>query len=337
MSQSNHPQRIAVTVPIQPGVEATLRHARWAEEEGFDDVWFSDSGGVDALSLAAAVGAVTRRVRIGTAVIPVYSRTPAVFAASAYSLHHACGGRFILGLGSSSQTMMEQWHGLEFAKPLTRVRETAALVRALLAGERSAFDGETLRSHGYRQPPLPDGSVPIHLAGLRGRMLELAGEVGDGAVVNLFPIRALPKIMEHVGRGAARAGRTLADREVVCRHQVFVTDDKPAARALFRRRFAPYYATPVYNRFLAWAGFEEAAAEIEAGWAARDRERTTGALDDALIDEIAILGTADECRERVRALAAGGITTHIIACPSEDPADQRRTCDAFRPAAFRFQ
>lgn len=337
MSPSNHPQRIAVTVPIQPGVEATLDHARWAEEEGFDDVWFSDSGGVDALSLAAAVGAATRRVRIGTAVIPVYSRTPAVLAASAATLHHACGGRFILGLGSSSQTMMEQWHGLEFAKPLTRVRETAALVRALLAGERSAFDGETLRSHGYRQPPLPDGSVPIHLAGLRGRMLELAGEMGDGAVVNLFPIRALPKIMEHVGRGAARAGRTLADREVVCRHQVFVTDDKPAARALFRRRFAPYYATPVYNRFLAWAGFEEAAAEIEAGWAARDRERTTGALDDALIDEVAILGTADECRERVRALAAGGITTHIIACPSEEPADQRRTYDAFRPAAFRFR
>ena len=106
MSRSNHPQRIAVTVPIQPEVEATLRHARWADDEGFDDVWFSDSGGVDALSLAAAVGAATRRVRIGTAVIPVYTRTPAVFAASAYSLHHACGGRFILGLGSSSQTMI---------------------------------------------------------------------------------------------------------------------------------------------------------------------------------------------------------------------------------------
>ena len=167
-------------------------------------------------------------------------------------------------------------------------------------------------------------------------MLELAGEVGDGAVVNLFPIRALPKIMEHIERGARRAGRTLADREVVCRHQVFVTDDKPAARELVRRKFAPYYATPVYNRFLAWAGFEEAAATIEAGWAARDREKTTGALDDALVDEIAILGTANECRERVRELAAGGITTHIVACPADDPADQRRTCDAFRPAVFRL-
>ena len=334
----SHPrQRIAVTLPVPgPGVEATLRLARWAEEEGFDDVWFSDSGGIDALSLAAAVGVETRRVRIGTAVVPVYTRTPAVFAASAYALHHACGGRFILGLGSSSQTMMEQWHGVEFAKPLTRVRETTMLVRALLTGERSAFDGETLRSHGYRQPPLPAGAVPIHVAALRGRMLELAGELGDGVVVNLFPVRALPKIMEHVGRGARRAGRTLADREIVCRHQVLVTDDKPAARALFRRRFAPYYATPVYNRFLAWAGFEETAAAIEAGWAARDRERTTGALDDALVDEVAILGTADECRTRVRALAAGGITTHIIACPSEDPDVRRRTWDAFRPAAFRL-
>ena len=91
------------------------------------------------------------------------------------------------------------------------------------------------------------------------------------------------------------------------------------------------------NRFLAWAGFEEAAAAIEAGWAARDRERTTGALDDALVDEVAILGTADECRTRVRELAAGGVTTHIIACPSEDPDVRRRTLDAFRPAAFRLR
>ena len=332
----SHPRRIAVTVPIPSGVEGTLDQVRWAEEEGFDDVWFSDSGGIDALTLAAAVGAITRRVRIGTAVIPVYTRTPAVFAASAHALHHACGGRFILGLGSSSQTMMEQWHGVAFEKPLTRVRETATLVRALLAGERSGFEGSTLRSHGYRQPPLPAGAVPIHLAALRGRMLELAGEVGDGVVVNLFPARALPKIMEHIARGARRASRSLEDREIVCRHQVLVTDDKPAARDLFRRRFAPYYATSVYNRFLAWAGFEEAAATIAAGWAARDRARTTGALDDPMVDEIAILGSAEECRERVRALAAGGITTHIIACPSDDPAERRRTFDAFRPAVFRF-
>ena len=336
MSPVSHPQRIAITLPDPSGVAATLAHARWAEQEGFDDVWFSDSGGIDALALAAAIGVETRRVRIGTAVVPVYTRTPAVFAASVYALHHACGGRFILGLGSSSQTMMEQWHGVKFDRPLARVRETATLVRALLTGERSAFDGTTLHSHGYRQPPLPAGAAPIHVAALRGRMLELAGEVGDGVVLNLFPLRALPKIMAHVERGARRAGCAAAEREIVCRHQVLVTDDKAGARALFRRRFAPYYATPVYNRFLAWAGFEDAAAAIEAGWAARDRERTTGALDDALVDEIAILGSADECRARVRALAAGGVTTHIIACPSDDPAVRQRTCDAFRPAVFRL-
>lgn len=327
-------QRIAVTAPVSPGVEATLRHVRWAEDEGFDDIWFSDSGGVDALSLAAAIGVVTERVRVGTAVVPVYTRTPAVLAASAYTLHEACGGRFILGLGSSSQTMMEQWHGVEFRSPLARMRETVALVRAILAGERSDFDGEAVRSHGYRQPALGAGAVPIHLAGLRGRMLELAGEVGDGVVVNLFPKRALPKIMEHIRLGAGRVNAP--EREVVCRHQVLVTDDRDGARALFRQHFAPYYATPVYNRFLAWAGFDEVAATIEAGWAARDRAATTGALSDALVDEIAIIGSADECRERVRELAAGGISTHIIACLSREPDDMRRTFDAFRPAVFGF-
>jgi probable F420-dependent oxidoreductase len=330
------PLRIAATLPIPPDVQASLRQAEWAEREGFDDVWFSDHGGADALTLAAAVAMRTQRVRIGLAVIPVYTRTPSVLAASAMTLSHLAPGRIILGLGASSHTIVEAWGGLRLQKPLTRVKETALIVRSLLDGGKSDFAGETVSSQGYRLAPETQGHVPVYLAGLRAKMLEMAGEFGEGVVVNLFPQEALPRMLEHVAVGAARAGKTLADREIVCRHQICVTRDKAAARELFRRTFAPYFATPVYNRFLAWCGYEPAAETILAGWREKDRGKTTAALDDAIVERIAIIGSAEECQERLRALARGGITTHIVSCFSADPAEVRETYQAFTPEHFSF-
>jgi len=330
------PQRIAATLPIPPSIEGTIAHAVWAEERGFDDVWFSDSGTGDPLTLAGGVGASTKRVRIGTAIIPVFTRTPAVFAATALALDHLCSGRFLLGLGASSETMMEGWNGVTFDKPLTRVKETTLLVQRMLSGEKTSFEGVTLRSHGYRQEALDPARVPIYIAGLRGKMLELAGEIGSGAVINLFPRRALPAIVSHVDAGARRAGATVAQREIVCRHQVLVTDDDAGGRDFFRHSFVPYYATPVYNKFLAWAGFEGAAAAIAEGWAARDRAKTAAAMTDELVNEIAIIGSEAYCQDRVRELGEGGVDTHIIACPSLKPEDMQRTFDAFTADRFQF-
>ncbi|HUJ73791.1 MAG TPA: LLM class flavin-dependent oxidoreductase, partial [bacterium] len=264
----------------------------------------------------------------------VYSRTPAVLASTALALSHLAGERFILGLGASSHLMVEGWHGLKLEKPLTRMRETTLLLRMMLAGEKAEFDGETLHSHGFRLLQPAKAPVPIYLAGLRPKMLELAGELGDGVVVNLFPSKALPKMLEHVAVGGARSGKTRGDLDIVCRHQVLVTDNPAQARDRFRQRFAPYYATPVYNRFLAWAGYPEVAAAIEQGWQAKDRARTTGALSDALVDELAIIGSADECRARILALARTGITTPIIHPLTTDPAEMRRTLEAFAPERF---
>ena len=128
------PQRTALTLPDPRGVAGTIEMAKWAEAEGYDDLWFADSSGVDALTTAAAVALNTSRCRIGTAIIPVFSRTPAVLASTAHVLHQLSEGRFILGLGSSSQTMMENWHGLNFEKPLTRVKETVELIQSIAAG-----------------------------------------------------------------------------------------------------------------------------------------------------------------------------------------------------------
>jgi len=212
------PQRTALTLPDPRGVAGTIEMAKWAEAEGYDDLWFADSSGVDALTTAAAVALNTSRCRIGTAIIPVFSRTPAVLASTAHVLHQLSQGRFILGLGSSSQTMMENWHGLNFEKPLTRVKETVELIQSMLRGEKSDYSGETVFSRGYRQLPLEAGAQPVYMAALRSKMLEAAAECSDGVILNLFPKEALPRMMTHIRAGAERAGKSVEDVEIVCRH-----------------------------------------------------------------------------------------------------------------------
>jgi probable F420-dependent oxidoreductase len=328
-------KRIAITLPAGPNISDTIARLQWAEDNGIPDAWFSDSGAPDTLTQIAAVGHHTRNIRIGVAVTPVYTRSPSVLAASANVISQVIPGRFILGLGSSSQTIMGQWNGIPLDKPLTRVKETAQLVRQMLKGEKTDFRGETLSSRGYRQTPA-ENPPPIYIGALRPKMIEMAAEVGDGVIFNLWPQGALPKMMEALKRGAQNAGKNWQDIEVVNRAMVLCTDDKALGREIFRAAFGPYYATPVYNKFLAWAGYEEAATTIAEGWAEKNREKTAGALTDALIDEIAIIGTEDEIRARIQADADGGVHTHIIAPMAATAADLERTYNAFTAANFQF-
>ena len=326
---------MAVTLPAGPRLEDTIARLRWAEENGYPDAWFSDSGAPDTLTQVAAVAHHTSSIRIGVAVTPAYTRTPAVIAASVNVIGQVLPGRFVMGIGSSSQTIMGQWNGIALDRPLTRVKETAILVRSMLAGEKSGFAGETVSSRGYRQAPL-DNPPPLYIGALRPKMIEMAAEYGDGVIFNLWPSSALPKMMEHVRIGAERAGKNWEDVEIVNRAMVLATDDKAHGRNLFRAAFAPYFATPVYNRFLAWAGHEATAETINAGWAAKDREKTTGAFSDELIDEIAIIGTEEEIRERIQQDADGGVHTHIVAPLAASSEEVERTLAAFTADKFQF-
>jgi probable F420-dependent oxidoreductase len=325
--------RIALSLPAPTGlVSDTIAMAQRAEALGYDDVWLADAGGLDALTLVPMILQNTEKLRVGIAVVPAYTRTPAVMASTFSVINQTWPGRFIPGLGTSSHTIIENWHGLKLEKPLTRMRETMSLLRTMMAGEKTDFSGDTLHSKGYRQAPV--NGLPIYLAALRPKMLESAAELSDGVILNLFPRAALPRIMEHIAIGAERAGKDPAEVEVVCRHMMVVTDDKPAARNAFRAGFASYYSTPVYNKFLAWAGYEDAAREIREGWAAKDRERTAAALPDELVDEIGLIGTQAECQQLIRDYAAGGIHTNIVSCIYPTPEILEATITAF--GADRF-
>ena len=323
--------KLALSLPVPPNVPGCIAWAQRAEAIGYESIWIAETGGPDPFVLAGAVAQVTSKVRIGIAVSPVYIRTPATIAAASGTVSQLAPGRFILGLGSSSHTIVEQWHGVPFAKPLSRVRETVTTVRAMLNGEKLKFDGKTLHTHGFRLMVPPAAPVPIYVGALRPAMLELAGDVGDGVAVNLFPAEALPKMLDHVALGARRAGKDPATFEVVCRHQVLVTDDKRGARELFRAALTGYFATPVYNKFAAWYGFEEEAALIAKGFQTGDRELTRKGMTDRFVDSLGIFGSLDECRERIAAYVAAGVTTTIVSPLSFDPEAIRRTLEGFAP------
>jgi alkanesulfonate monooxygenase SsuD/methylene tetrahydromethanopterin reductase-like flavin-dependent oxidoreductase (luciferase family) len=217
---------------------------------------------------------------------------------------------------------------------LARVRETVAVMRQVMTGAKSDFVGETIRSVGYRQPA-PTVDVPIFLAALRPGMLELAATVGDGVVLNLFPIDALSRIMGVIETTLAKAGRDPDQFEVAARMQVLVTDDVESGRELFRRTFAPYYATPVYNHFLSWVGHEAEARAIREAAGAGDWKEARSAISDELVDAVAVIGPAEHCWARLLSLAAAGIETPMLYCLSDDPEVERETLLALSPASIQ--
>ncbi|MBT4617715.1 MAG: LLM class flavin-dependent oxidoreductase, partial [Gammaproteobacteria bacterium] len=207
-------KRMAVTLPAGPRLADTAARLKWAEDNGYTDAWFGDAGAPDSLTQIAALGQATGNIRIGVAVTPVYTRSPSVLAATANVIEQVIPGRFVLGIGSSSQTIMGQWNGIPLDKPLTRVKETAQLVKKMLKGEKTDFQGVTQSSRGYRQMPL-ENPPPVYIGCLRQNMVEMAAEVGDGVIFNLWPKGALPKMMAAVKRGAQRANKDWRDVEVV--------------------------------------------------------------------------------------------------------------------------
>jgi probable F420-dependent oxidoreductase len=329
-------RRIGIMLWPSPGRDAGFERALWCEDRGFDDVWFPDGEGMqDALTLAAGVATRTARVRLCTGIVPVYNRPPAVLATSALALSHLAPGRFVLGIGSSTHAMVENWYGRRFEKPLAHVRETTELLRRLFAGEKTDFQGEVLRSRGFRLKEMPAASVPIHIAAMGPKMLALAGEVGDGVVLNdMTPDDRIPEALEQIDRGAKRSGRRVEDLEISIRRAVIVSRDEGAARELFRSQFTFYGSTPVYQKQMVLLGYKDQIEEIRAGYATRDRQRSLAAVDDAMLERFYVFGDDDACRARIRASYEAGIDSVFVSPQAGDAAGFETTCEAFAPAVF---
>jgi probable F420-dependent oxidoreductase len=286
--------------------------ARRVEDAGYDGLWSAESTHYDGFTPLVIAAEHTERVRLVTGIVNVFTRGPALLAQTAAALADASDGRFTLGLGASSNVIVERWNGIPFERPLARVEETVAYLRAVLAGERG--DG------GFRLGAPPAQPVPIILAALREPMLRLAARVADGAFTNFLPLSRVTQVVAAFGA---------PEKELACRFFSFHGDD---ARARARRTLVAYATVPVYADFFRWLGFGSEIDPVVDAWNAGDRARAVEVAPDALVREIFLLGAVDEQRERLAEFARAGIQTGVLAF-SAQPAELPGLIDAFAPGA----
>jgi probable F420-dependent oxidoreductase len=314
--------RWGITVPFE-GVPLS-EHRAWYEEAadlGYTDLWSAESGGADAFTPLALAAAWTPTLRLGTAIIPVYTRGPHTLASQIASLCQAAPGRFVVGLGSSSNVIVERWNDIAFEKPYQRVRDTIRFLRAALAGEKVDEEYETFRVRGFRLLIKVAEQPPILVAALRPGMLRLAGREGDGAIINWLSVDDVRTVVPHVGEG----------KEIVARLFVLPTEDRAVVQMVGRRAIAQYLNVPVYAAFHEWLGRGEMLKDMWAHWKAGERDKATAAIPDELIDDLIVWGGPDQIREHVDRYVAAGVTTPAPAILA--PADQARaTMRALAPA-----
>ena len=288
--------------------------AERAEALGYESVWVAEGHGGDQFAILAACALRTRRIRLGTAISSVFVRTAPTIAMAAATVDELSGGRFVLGLGSSHRVQVGPEHGVEYSKPLGRVRDTVAIVRTLIREGEVSHAGETVRIDDFDlwfQPLRRE--IPIYLSALFPKMTELCGEIADGVILARSTLAGAGTARAHVAAGAARAGHDGTAIEIGSLLPASVAPDRKAALAAARPGLAFYAGFfPRYNRLLAESGFAAEAAAVAAAWAAGDTAGAAQAVTDEMIAATGIVGTPVECRGRIEAYRASGLDLPII-------------------------
>ena len=286
---------LTLPLPLTP-LAAHEDLVRRAEAAGYTDLWSGETNGPDGFTPLALGAAWTKRVRLGTGVVGVFQRGPALLAQQSAAMADASGGRFALGIGASSDRIVEGWNGIPFERPYSKVAETVDFLKVALAGDRTP--------NGFKLETAPAQPVPIVLAALRGRMLRLAVEKGDGAFTNFLPLSGLPQVVE--GIAGAPDGF-----ELLCRF-FCLPGDREQVEPVARFMFSSYITVPVYEAFYRWLGHGEAIDPMVAAWQAGERQAAAAAAPWDLIEDMFIFGEPAAMKERLGEFVAGGITLPIL-------------------------
>lgn len=277
-----------------------------AYDAGFTDLWSSEVAGADAFTPLALASVAAPRLRLGTAVAPVFTRGPGLLAMTAAALAEAAPGRFALGIGSSSPVVVGDWNAVPFTEPFRRSRDLLRFLRAALRGETvdGAFDTFTVRRFRLERPPATP--PPILLAALRPGMLRLAATAADGVILNWLAAGDVPTVLDALG--PRPDGFEVTARIFVC-----PTDDADHARAVGRRLITTYLTVPAYAEFHRWLGNATVLGPVWEAWAAGDRRAALAAVPDALVDALVLHGTPRQCKEQIMGYVDAGVTTPVIA------------------------
>jgi probable F420-dependent oxidoreductase len=315
--------RLGLAVPFFHALGAAeyVALAREAEARGYDTAWTAEVSGQDAFTTMTLIASQTTRLRVATGVVPVQTRTPLILGMTAATLANVAPGRIALGLGVSSPIIVGQWHGLPFRKPLQQLREAVQIIRLVLAGERVNFDGEFYKLRNFRlslKVPVP---VRIYLGALGPKMLELAGEIADGVLLNWLGPETVTASLTHLEAGARRAGRSLGDFEIAAFIRTCVTDDPEPARQWLARDITGYTIVDSYAAFFRASGY---AAEVDAAqqaWQAGDRAGAVRQISARFLHGLGNIGSADACRARLAEFAKAGLTMPVVFpfSPEADP------------------
>ncbi|MTD53934.1 LLM class F420-dependent oxidoreductase [Amycolatopsis pithecellobii] len=307
--------RWGLTIPLT-GVPLTA-HRELIErlpDLGYTDLWTAETAGTDAFSPLLLASQWAPRLRLGTAIVPVYTRGPGLLAMSAATLAEAAPDRFVLGIGTSSPVIVSNWNAAEFTEPYGRTRDTLRFLRSALAGEKITEEYPTFSVRRFQLERVPPRPPRIMLAALRPGMLRLAAKEADGAITNWLAPSDVPRVRAEIG----------PEVELVARIFVCPTEDVEAARAIGRMLISSYLTVPVYAAFHEWLGRGEALAKMHELWAAGDRKGANAAIPDEVVDELLVHGSAEACRERLQSYVDNGLTTPVIALigHGEDPVSQ---------------
>jgi probable F420-dependent oxidoreductase len=325
-----------MTIPTRPGLTIPLPghlHAQRGQLEeladlGYTDVWSAESDGADAFTPLALAAAWEPRLRLGTAIVPAFTRAPACMAQSVAALADAAPGRFAFGVGSSSNVIVERWNGVPFVEPYKRVRDVVRFLKDAFSGEKVATKYDTFEVQGYRLGVRMEVVPPILVAALRPGMLKLAGREADGAIINWLSPDDVAKVVPVV-RDAAGG----EEREIVCRIFVCPSEDTEKVREAGKFAIAAYLNVPVYAAFHEWLGRSETLAPMWDAWRAGDRKAAVAAIPDTLVDELIVHGSAADCRARIDQYFANGVTTSTLAIMPLAPLDHAQAVRDLSPSA----
>ena len=300
-------QGYGMTIPFD-GVPLH-EHRDWIVELadlGYTDVWSSEANGADGFTPLALASVWAPSLRLGSAIVPSFTRGPATLAQCVASLADAAPGRVAFGIGTSSNVIVERWNDIPFTEPFKKTRDTVRFLRTALTGEKVKEDYDTFSVNGFKLALVPEQQPKILVAALRPGMLRLAGAEGDGAIVNWLGADDVATVAPYVHEGGA-------DKEIVARIFVAPTTDRDTVMALGRYAIAAYLTVPVYAEFHRWLGREDMLQPMWDLWKAGDRKAALAAIPDELVDTLIVHGSPEECREHIGRYQENGITTPALA------------------------
>ncbi|MEM8922295.1 MAG: LLM class F420-dependent oxidoreductase [Actinomycetota bacterium] len=327
-------QRYGMTVPFS-GVRLA-DHREWYRELvdlGYTDVWTAEADGADGFTPLTLAAAWAPELRLGVAIVPAFTRGPALLAQSAGALADAAPGRFVLGVGSSSNVIVERWNGIAFDEPYRRTRDTVRFLKAAMTGEKVTERYDTFEIKGFRSGIVPAEPPPILVAALREGMLRMAGREADGAIINWLSADDVRTVAPIVHAAGADGG---PPKEIAARIFVCPSTDADAVRAGAKRAIAAYLNVPVYAAFHEWIGRGDRLRPMWDAWAEGDRKKALDVIGDDVVDELIVHGPPEACREHIGRYIEAGVTTPALSIMgfggiTESPESLRRAVRDLAP------